>query len=370
MSRKRLGRIDPKAVEEAHGQTGARALRTKAPIAQMAAGVGRSIEGEIQRLRAQNASLAEKGALYDTAETEGRVIRLLPLDAIDPTHIPRDRRALDRAGEDWDALKLSLASRGQQVPIEVVDLGPEAKQRYGLITGLRRLTALVELYDESGSARFAKVQALIRPITTEPEKLIAMVEENEIRAGLSFYERGRIVALATESGLFADTDTAISELFAASNRNRRYKIRCFVTVYLTLEGRLRFPDAIGERLGIALAKAIRAGQGHTLQKVLTDWNESLAQPLTEEQELCLLSDFASGRGLFAAEPAKGRRSPETISNPESRTLTATWQGTEGRRVSAYLEDDTVRVEIDGLSGVDQEGLGLLVSWLGERMEAG
>jgi hypothetical protein len=35
-----------------------------------------------------------------------------------------------------------------------------------------------------------------------PEAYLAMVEENEIRVGLSFYERARIVARAAEAGVF------------------------------------------------------------------------------------------------------------------------------------------------------------------------
>ena len=45
-----------------------------------------------------------------------------------------------------------------------------------------------------------------------------MVDENEIRAGLSFYERGRIVAKATDAGVYTSDKTALAALFHASPR--------------------------------------------------------------------------------------------------------------------------------------------------------
>ncbi|MEM8958108.1 MAG: ParB N-terminal domain-containing protein [Pseudomonadota bacterium] len=367
MSRKRLGRVDPDDVRTAQELAGQRPKRGAVPIAQMAAGVGHSIDVEMQRLRDENRDLAEKGALYDTAESEGRVVRSIVLGEIDALHIPRDRRVLDRDGEEWSALKVSLLSRGQQVPIEVVDLGSDASPRYGLVTGFRRLTALGELHAETGLAQFARVLAFIRPAISEPDKLVAMVEENEIRSGLSFYERGRIASLAAEAGMFESVEAAIAALFVTSNRNRRYKIRCFVTVYQALEGMLLYPDAIGERLGIGLAKSLRKGHGGVLVSALADWEQSLSAPPTESEELGLLSDFVARRGPFAEEQA---RTENRMADPAIPVHSASWDGTDGQRVTARLECGKVIVEIEGLSDVDGAALSLLTSWLGERMATG
>jgi hypothetical protein len=89
----------------------------------------------------------------------------------------------------------SMGDRGQKAAIEVADLGDG---RYGLIFGFRCLAAL-------------RTMALTPPDTNTILAIIchpsdgaaadqAMVEENEICVGLSFYERGRIVARAVIEG--------------------------------------------------------------------------------------------------------------------------------------------------------------------------
>ena len=363
MSRKRLGRIDPDtasrvrdaAEQAATGRTGAGGP----PIARMAAGVGQEIDAEIRRLREEVRSLADKGATLDAAEAEGRVVLAIDLDQIDTGHLTRDRRDLQRDGEDWAALKASLAARGQQTPIEVVDLGAGAEPRYGLVSGLRRVSALRELLDETGEDRFALVLALIRPARATVDNLIAMIEENEIRSGISYFERGRIAALAAGEGVFEDADAAVEELFGSSNRNRRYKIRCFVTVFEVVGDRLMYPEAIGERLGIQLAKAIREGRGPDLISALAD----LPQPRTAAGELAVLSaavkDGPAGDDASDDAPEGGRSEP----------LVASWSGPRGQKVIARSDPASgrVTVEIDGLVEVDTEALQTLANWLGGRM---
>lgn len=360
MSRKRLGRIDPEAASRARDAAEKLAEQTAArpqagpPIARMAAGVGQEIDAEIRRLRAEVETLTGKGAAHDTAEAEGRVIVAVDLDQIDLGHLTRDRRALNRDGEDWATLKASLTARGQQTPIELTDLGAEASPRYGLISGLRRVSALRELLDETGEDRFALVLALIRPTRAAVDNLIAMIEENEVRSGISFFERGRIAAIAAGEGIFDDADIAVDTLFASSNRNRRYKIRCFVTIYQTLGERLRYPEAIGERLGLQLAKRIREdGAGAELVLMLDGQGD-----LTEAEELAILSSVARGDVPFAAVS-------------DAPPLKAAWDGPDGMRVVARKRpnESRVTVEIEGLAHVDEPGLLTLAEWLGGRMAA-
>ena len=357
MSRKRLGRVNPDAVEAAREKAGQRS-RTTAPIAQMAAGVGRTIDAEIQRLRDENAALAGKGAALDAAEAEGRMIRTLDLDEIDTGHIPRDRLGLDKAGEDWAALKDSIAARGQQVPIEVVDLGEGTRPRYGLITGLRRVTALTDLRNDTGEPGFGRVLALVRQAQSVPDKLIAMIEENEIRAGISFYERGRIAWLAAEAGIFPSADHAIDGLFARSNRNRRYKIRCFLTVHEVLGAHLRHADAIGERLGIALSKSLREGRVGDLIAALGALSDGGRHArVTQAAELQLLTDFTTGRGAFAKAPDK----------PDAKPASTAWNGPGDLKVAARTKGKQVVVEIDGLGPMDETGLNEIVGFLARRI---
>src|SRR5690606_41318719 len=79
------------------------------------------------------------------------------LAAVEAGYLVRDRLAADEG--DMAALVESLRARGQQVPIEVVEIGPG---RYGLISGWRRLTAIARLGPETGEERFAPLLALLR----------------------------------------------------------------------------------------------------------------------------------------------------------------------------------------------------------------
>lgn len=200
------------------------------------------------------------------AREEGRLIVKLPLDAIETAHLVRDRVAFDP--DDMAALETSLRARGQQVPVEVVLLdagdGGAGEARYGLISGLRRVMALKAI----GAA---EVLALVRQPETSAEAYLAMVEENEIRAGISFYERARLASEAARLGLYPDASAAIATLFSTASPAKRSKIGSFVRLHEALGGMLRFPAAIPERLGLALVAAIDrdAGAVARLADVLT-----------------------------------------------------------------------------------------------------
>ena len=120
----------------------------------------------------------------------------LPLADIQLDYLVRDRTLVDDA--EMTALMDSLRARGQQTPVEVADLGGG---RYGLISGWRRCQALARLAQETGEDRFGTVLALLRRPEDASDAYLAMVEENEIRVGLSYFERARIVAKAAENGV-------------------------------------------------------------------------------------------------------------------------------------------------------------------------
>jgi ParB family transcriptional regulator, chromosome partitioning protein len=155
----------------------------------------------------------------------------------------------------------SLRARGQQAPVEVVDRGEGAVPRYGLISGWRRLLALQALLRETGEDRFTRVLALVRRPEGGAEAYVAMVEENEIRAGLSFYERARIVMRAVEAGVYPTEKAALQGLFATASFAKRSKVKSFIGVVEALDGALAFPARIPERTGLALAKALAADPG-------------------------------------------------------------------------------------------------------------
>lgn len=195
------------------------------------------------------AALEEVTDTLTRARQEGRMVIPLPLTSIDMGYLVRDRLHVD--DEEMAALVESLRARGQQTPIEIAPLGDD---RYGLISGWRRCTALARLAAETGET--ATVLALVRQADQSAAAYLAMVEENEIRVGLSFYERARIVARCVENRVYSSQKEALNALFAAASRAKRSKIKSFITLVDALDGALRFPQSIGERLGLQIAKAL------------------------------------------------------------------------------------------------------------------
>lgn len=227
------------------------------------------------------AALQEVTETLTRAREEGRLVLALPLSQIDLGYLVRDRLPVD--DEEMTALLDSLRARGQQTPIEVAPLG---EGRYGLISGWRRCSALARLHAETGEDRFATVQALVRQPDQSSAAYLAMVEENEIRVGLSFYERARIVARTVENRVYSSQTDALRALFASASRAKRSKIKSFVSIVEALDGSLRFPQAIGERLGLQMAKALDEAPGLAgrLRRALKQ-----AEPDTPEAEQAVIS---------------------------------------------------------------------------------
>lgn len=228
---------------------------------------------------AATAALNEVSETLRVARASGRLVEPISLGAIDTSYLVRDRVSSDE--DEMNALKESLKSRGQQSPIEVVDLG---EGRYGLISGWRRLTAIQSLFEDTSEPRFATVLAVLRQPESAAEAYQAMVEENELRVGLSFYERARIAAKSVEQGVYPSEKAALLDLFSTASRAKRSKIRSFLPIIAALDGALRFPASIGERVGLQLAKALQANArfGDQLCAALNEKNPKSAK---SEQDL-------------------------------------------------------------------------------------
>lgn len=209
---------------------------------------------------AMQAALDDLAADVTRTRLEGRIIEKLPIAEIDAAYLVRDRQMIDT--DEMEALITSIRSRGQQMPIEVVDKGAGREPRYGLISGWRRLEALRRI-DPSSDA-----MAIIRRPETAADAYVAMVEENEIRAGISYYERARIVTKSIEAGVYPDARTALHGLFGNVSRAKRSKIKSFTKLVSTLDAHLKFPAAISEKTGLSLVKAIDEGQSEALISAL------------------------------------------------------------------------------------------------------
>lgn len=196
------------------------------------------------------------------AQARGLIIQELPLDLIVLDHMMRDRMVV--VADDLEELKASIRGHGLRLPIEVTPLDDG---RYGLISGWRRVTVLQHLQAEDPDT-YATVKALIRAAPTEAATYTAMVEENELRAQITPYERGRIAVMAARLGAFPDTDSAIETLFATASKAKRSKIRSFAYVHEELGDMLLFPTDLSERNGLRLAYALREGYSDQLRHVL------------------------------------------------------------------------------------------------------
>lgn len=248
-----------------------------------------SAAAPIARVAAEAAGAAALEELSDTlrrARETGRLVLDLPLDAIAPDHLARDRLPFE--DEDMAALRASLRAHGQRAPIEVTPVSGALP--YGLISGWRRLAALKALHDETADPRFATVQALVRRPETAADAYVAMVEENELRVGLSQYERARVAARAAARGVFGSENAALHALFAGASRAKLSRIRAFLALHHAIDDVLRFPQAIPERLGLRLAEQLRANPAGTarLRAELTG-----AAAATAEAELALLERLAT-----------------------------------------------------------------------------
>ena len=299
MARRRLAparSVDPDAADVP------RAEHLAAPIARIAADA------------AGAAALEEVTEALTRARETGRLVLDVPLAAIAPDHIARDRAP----GEDAEmtALRESLRAHGQRTPIEVAPLAGDPP--YGLISGWRRLTALKALFAETGEARFATVQALVRRPDSLADAYVNMVEENEIRLGLSYYERARIAALAVERGVFETEKKALLALFADASRAKRSRIRSFLEVYRALDGTLRFPTHLPERLGLKLVEMVRDGQGARIAAAL---NRVDPQSPEAERDALIALTRPPSRPASATPAAALRPDVEMRETLRGRTLT-------------------------------------------------
>lgn len=275
------------------------------PIAQVAAEAAAASDPTPPAARVEAARDRSDAETLRLARSEGRLIAEIPISEIVAEELTRDRMGLDR--EELDELKISIRANGLRLPVEVFELAdPGPGERYGLISGLRRVTAMRELYGPE-----ARIAALIREPRDAAEAIAAMVEENEIRANLSHYERGRIAALSVGQGRFADLEDAVARLFASASKAKRSKIRSFALVHEELGDMLSFPQALTEKGGLRLANALRLGFEGRLREALaegqgvdagSEW-ETLA-PVIEEAEASTQPTSRGGRPRKTATPRR------------------------------------------------------------------
>lgn len=293
-----------------------RASGAVAPISQIAGEAAQSAPVVDAETRASHARDKGDAEALRAAQSEGRLILDLPIESIMEDAMVRDRMVLDAA--EMEELKLSISANGLRLPIEVFAQDADSDDKpYGLLSGYRRLRAIRELHALTGQEKYATVKALVR----EPDALggafAAMVEENEIRASLSHFERGRIAVIAAQQGVFPSSDAAVTALFSAASKAKRSKIRSFALIFEELGDMLEFPELLKERDGLRVAAALRNGAEGRFRDVLAH-----GEPATAEEEWALLEmvvteaeaeTIPSNRGgRPKAKPQVGWTTPDTL----------------------------------------------------------
>jgi ParB family transcriptional regulator, chromosome partitioning protein len=201
----------------------------------------------------------------------------IPLAEIAADILTRDRALADPAA--LDDLIRSIAAIGLRQPIEVFGLIQTRDQPhpYGLISGYRRVMAFRALGRQT-------IPALCCNPADLPAALTAMVTENEVRAQISAWEKGRMILTLLERGTFSDASHAVDTLYPAATRQQRARLRGFHLVVDTLlDSPLRTPEALSIARMDRLATALRLGGGPAILATLAT-HASPAQSLAQQWE--------------------------------------------------------------------------------------
>lgn len=319
-----LNRIEEEFRREtvAPGQ-GARGI---APIAQVAAAAAAQAPALDPEARAEQARLAADAEKLREAEAEGRLMTDIPLSEIDADALIRDRTQLIES--EMVELKHSIAANGLRLPIEVYERADpdEGQPRYVLLSGYRRLMAYRGLLELTGYDKYRRIRALVRPRAEVDAAYVAMVEENEVRAELSHFERGRIAVIAAQQGAFVNVEDAVSKLFATASKAKRSKVRSFALIFEELGDMLAFPEDLTERRGLRVAQALRSGLEPVLREAL-----AAADPQDAEAEWAAMEpviqraeasprDASRGGRPSRTSPAAGWRNADTLQTSAGITI--------------------------------------------------
>lgn len=332
--RRRLIAPDPSELQELEEgfatKPSANPFETKStvpPIAQVAAEAAslNSMAGVTDRV----ALARDQGdaARWREAEQEGLVVQMLALADIDQDFIRRDRLIED--AEAMAELQASIKENGLRAPIEVA----KTEAGYGLISGFRRLQAYRAL--AADSERFVQIPAFVRDADAGQAAYVSMVEENEVRANLSHYERGRIAVLAADQSVFSSVEAAVDALFGTASKAKRSKVRSFAKVHEALGDLLQFPTGLTEKAGLALATALRDGGQGQLRAALAEANAQDAK-----SEWVLLQKAMKIASVAPRDKSRGGR-PQEITQIPSRDLP------KGGALSAEVSADGLRIELKG-----------------------
>ncbi|MEM9307773.1 MAG: ParB N-terminal domain-containing protein [Pseudomonadota bacterium] len=223
---------------------------------------------------------AEDAKAFRAAQGDGRILIDVPLAEISTDDLPRDRLALEEVArsDEMEELKSSIRARGQKEPVEIY---ADSKGCYQLKKGWRRLTALRQLLEETGEARFASVVARVEHGEEDRlDRYVDMVEENVVREDLSFAEMAQVAITAAEDRRVGEVDASelVSRLYGALHKTKRSYIRSFVFLLTALGDSLKWPKEVSRNLGVDVSRALsRVEQAEALKSQLETCADAAAQ---------------------------------------------------------------------------------------------
>ena len=248
-------------------------------------------------------------------------IRRIPLSEIDDGAMARDRTGLDP--EPMAELRSSILASGLRMPVELYPLEfPDETLRWGIISGFRRIATFRELHGLEVPG-YDAIPALIRERRDEAARIVSMVEENEIRADLSPWEKGRIAWLAVENRLFPTIEAAVDSLYPAADATKRSRLRGVARLAQYLEGYLTSPEKLSMRQLLRLSNACRNGFTTLVQTALEQSPHKLHERQWELLQPILLESERFTRDDPATEPepdSASRGRPRRIARPTGRRL--------------------------------------------------
>lgn len=294
-----------------------------APIAQVAGdSAGQAIHASTEMRAKQARDSADAMRLHE-AQSDGRLMTDLALEDIDADAMVRDR--MDLSEDDMMELRHSIAANGLRLPIEVFELpSPRADgARYALISGYRRYMAVKALHELTETDKYSRIRSIIRPRADADTGFIAMVEENEVRAELTPFERGRIAVISAQQGAFVNVEEAVNRLFATASKAKRSKVRSFAMIFEELGDLLTFPESLSEKRGLRLAQALRSGGEAALRDALGS-----RVPENSEQEWAMVESVIARSDAAPRDARRGGR--------PSQAPAPGWQGADILQTSSGI----------------------------------
>jgi len=225
----------------------------------MATAVGETADSLKERrtieegIRAENDALAHE---FVRMQKLGLVIAEIPVEAVACTKLVRDRKA--GADAEIGELKTSIAELGLSNPIHVERMEDGG---YELIQGYRRLQSFIELGREAGGERYATIPAIVLAGgETLEQSYRRMIDENLVRADISFAEMGELARAYAESEATEceSADDAVAVLFKSAGYQKRTYIRGFARLMALIGPALDHPEALSRNLGLAVLKRLEA----------------------------------------------------------------------------------------------------------------